>query len=389
MACQVKGLYEKLTKVILILDRISENVSKLHANRITHAEIPDAKQRRVTMKAAVLKETGRIVVKDVADVTPAPGEILIKTRYAGVCGSDVHTFEGHHPFRKPPVILGHELTGTVVELGEQVDGFSEGDAVTIMPLAACGSCIQCRCGKPNLCPEKEMPGMNDWAGTFAENFVSRPAVTFKLGKNSDLKTGIFIEPLAVAIHSVRQARQRSKSHVLVLGAGPIGILTAVAAGMEGAETIVVTDLCDDNLTVARQLSGAATYNAGAPDMVDRIGKDHPAGFGAVFLCNSADSTVKQSMTLAESGARIIVTGWYTDPVALDLTEITLRELEMVGSLAYDHDDFETALKWVDSGQIPFGKLISHVFPLEQAETALKLLSDRKDNPLKVLLDFDG
>ena len=340
------------------------------------------------MKAAVLEEAGKMVVRDIANLEPGPGEILIKTRYSGICGSDMHTYQGHHPFRKPPVILGHEISGTVAGFGDNVEGFSKGDEVTVMPVSACGMCRQCRKKKPNLCLKREMPGVKDWAGTFAEYFISKPAITFKFGENIDLKTSILAEPLAVVIHSARQAKLRSKSHVLVLGGGPIGILTAAAAKMEGAETIVVTDLCDYNLAVANKLSGAATYKADAPDLVDRVINDYPGRFDTVFLCSSENSTVKQAMALADSGAKIVVTGWFTDPVPIDLTEITLREIEIVGTLAYNPDDFRKALAWLESGQIPFDNIISHVFSIDHADAAMKLLLDRKDNPLKVLLGFD-
>lgn len=341
------------------------------------------------MIAAVLEEAGKIVVQDIPDITPGPDEILIKTHYSGICGSDMHTYEGHHPFRKPPVILGHEISGTVAGFGENVEGFSIGDAVTVMPVFACGVCRQCVKEKPNLCLNREMPGVKDWKGTFAEYFISKPAITFKLAEDIDLKTGILAEPLAVVIHSARQAGMRPKSQTLVLGGGPIGILTAAAARIEGAENIVVTDIYDYNLAVAKELSGAVTYNAEPPALVDRIIADYPDRFDTVFLCSSEKGTVKQAMQLADSGAKIVVTGWFTDPVPIDLTEVTLREIEVVGTLAYNPDDFRQALAWLVSGQIPFGSVISHVYSIDQADVAMKSILDRKGNPLKVLLNFDA
>ena len=340
------------------------------------------------MKVAILEEAGKIVVQEIPDLTPGPDDVLIKTRYAGICGSDLHTYQGHHPFRKPPVILGHEISGTVVGYGKNVDGFNEGDEVTVMPLSSCGTCRLCRKDKPNLCLKREMPGVNDWQGTFAEYFLSKPAITYKIGEHIDLKTGLLAEPLSVGIHAARLAGLRSKSNSLVLGGGPIGILTAAAAKIGGAENIVLTDLFQSNMDVAEKLIGAKTYIADAPNLTTQIKTDNPDGFDAVFLCSSEKSTVNQAIELADSGAKIVVVGWFTNPLSLNLKDITLNELEIIGSLAYNPDDFRTALACLDEDRIPFTGIISHVFPLDEVDTAMNCLINREDNPLKILLNFE-
>ena len=158
------------------------------------------------MRAATLETTGKIVVGEVDDLSVGADEALIKVAYAGVCGSDVHSFEGTHPFRHPPVVLGHEVAGTVEALGPEAKGLAIGDRVTVMPYVACGVCHTCQRGLTYICENKVVPGSKGWVGTFAEYFVAKDRITYKLGENTSLKRGLLAEPLAVGVHSVRRAR---------------------------------------------------------------------------------------------------------------------------------------------------------------------------------------
>ena len=147
------------------------------------------------MKAAMLEENYRIAVKEVPDLRTGSDELLIETKFAGVCGSDLHSFKGIHPFRKAPVVLGHELAGTVAEIGKGVRGFRVGDPVTVMPLIGYGKCLHCEMGKENICLNKKVPGVGGWEGTFAQYFLSRPSITFKLREKTSLEAGALAEPL--------------------------------------------------------------------------------------------------------------------------------------------------------------------------------------------------
>jgi L-iditol 2-dehydrogenase len=342
------------------------------------------------MKAAILEEVGRIAIRDVKDLRPAPDEILIRTAYAGVCGSDLHAFRGKHPFRKPPVILGHELSGTVVELGGEVRGFRLGERVTVMPLLACKNCLHCRMGDENICPNKRVPGIEGWLGSFAQYFLSKPSITYKLGENTGLDVGVLAEPLAVGVHSVFQrGKVGAGSRVLILGAGTIGILTAFAAKMAGAKEIVVTDLFEFNLGVTRDLCGAQSYNARTEGLEEIVLRDHPLKFDVTFLCSSAPKTVTQAFLLTRRGGRIVVTGLFLMPVPTDLTAVSLSEFEIVGSVVYNHPDFKKAVEWIDAGTFGFGKLITHILSIEKTEHALNLLDQHEEDVAKVLLEVNA
>jgi L-iditol 2-dehydrogenase len=339
------------------------------------------------MKAAILEDKHKVVVQDIDDLSPLPDQILIKTEYAGICGSDLHAYEGRHPFRKPPVVLGHELSGTVVGIGDNVAGFQTGDRVTVMPLEACGSCMQCQRHKKNLCINKRLPGMDNWHGTFAEYFLALPEQTFKLGKETSLQKGALAEPLAIAIHSVRRVQKSNNMCALILGAGTIGILTAVVAKLLGAQRIAITDLYAYNLNLAENLSGSMVYNANHSDLVGVILNDHPQKFDAVFICAGVPPLVDQSLSLVAAGGTIVVTGLFSQPVTVDLTKITLNELNFIGTVLYDPIDFQTAVEWLDSSSVSFEKIISHVFPLDQVQSAMELAAGRREDFMKILLEI--
>ena len=340
------------------------------------------------MKAAILEEKYHIAVREVADLRTGPDELLIETKLAGVCGSDLHAFRGIHPFRKPPVILGHELAGTVAEIGKGVSGFRVGDRVTVMPLIPCGKCFQCQMGKENICLHKKVPGIEGWQGAFAQYFLSRPFITYKLGEKTSLEVGVLAEPLAVGIHSVfQQGKVEPGSRVLILGAGTIGILTALPAKMAGAKEIVVTDLYDFNLKVTSDLCGAKTYSVKEAGLEERILKDHPEKFDVTFLCSGDPATVKQAFTLTRRGGRIVVIGLFLEPIPFELPVISLNELEIIGSSVYNHDDFKKAVEWIDSGIFDLKKLITHILPIEKAKEALSVLDEHKENVIKILLDL--
>ncbi len=342
------------------------------------------------MKVAVLEGAYRLAIREAEDLRPAPDEILIQTAYAGVCGSDLHAFKGRHPFRKPPVILGHELSGTAVELGKEVTGFYPGERVTVMPLLACKSCLHCQMGHENLCLNKRVPGTEGWLGSFAQYFLSKPSITFKLGENIPLELGVLAEPLAVGIHSVFQrGRVGAGSRVLILGAGTIGILTACAAKMAGAKDIVVTDFFEFNLGIVRDLCGARGYGAKMEGLEEIILRDYPQKFDVSFLCTDAPKTVTQAFLLTRRGGRIIVTGIFHAPVPTALTAVCLNEFEIIGSVVYDHQDFRRAVEWIGTGALAFEKLITHVLPIEKAEQALNLLDQHTEDVAKILLQVSA
>ena len=336
------------------------------------------------MKAAVLEDTGRVVVQDVDDLQIEPTELLIRVSYAGVCGSDLHAFDGSHPFRRPPVVLGHELSGIVERVGSEARGHQVGDRVTVMPYLSCGHCLACRRGRTNVCENKVVPGIGGWQGTFADYFVAKPEITYALGRHTTLKRGVLAEPLAVAVHSVRQGRVGLDSSVLILGGGTIGLLTAVAAAKAGAKCVAITDLYDYNLGVAQEM-GFAAYSATDPDLEGTLAARYPERFEVVFLTSGAPVTVGLGVRLAQRAGRIVGTAIFGAPVTFPIMDLTLFEKELIGTQIYTDQDFREALAWLDAGGVPFDSLIDHAYPLASAQFALELLAQRTRGAIKIVL----
>ncbi len=338
------------------------------------------------MKAAMMVDKFKIEMQELEDLKCGPDDILIATKYAGLCGSDVHAYRGDHPFRKPPVVLGHEISGNISKIGEKVNGFHIGDPVTVMPCLFCGDCTSCRNKKYNICVNKRVPGMGKWVGTFAEYFLSKPSITFKLKNNANLMIGALAEPLATAVHSIRRAKLKPGNDIAILGAGPIGLFTGLVAKETVADNVAITDLFDYNLSIAGDLYNALTYNALKENIQERMIKDRPDRFDVVCLCGNAEVMVKQALDIVKPGGRIVVTGMFLKPTDMPLIDITLREIEIIGTQIYDHDDFSDALDLLHSGKYDFQRFISHTLSLDKAQEAMNLVIDPHESTVKVLLE---
>lgn len=194
-----------------------------------------------TMKQQVMTAPGVIEFRQVPTPTPGPGQVLVKIHRIGVCGSDIHVYHGKHPFTSYPVTQGHEVSGSIEALGEGVTGLSVGQKVTIEPQVTCGTCYPCTHGKYNLCESLKVMGFQT-TGTASEYFAVDAGKITPLPDTMSYDEGAMIEPLAVAVHAVRRAGDITGQDICVLGAGPIGILTAQAAKAMGARRVMVTDI---------------------------------------------------------------------------------------------------------------------------------------------------
>ncbi len=336
------------------------------------------------MRVAMLRQAGEVVIEEAPMLAPSAGEVLIEVAYAGVCGSDLHSFEGTHPFRQPPVVLGHEVAGTIAALGEGVTGLTVGQAVTVMPYTHCGVCAQCRLGRTNTCLNKVVPGLGGWQGTFAEYFVSRAEIVYPLDQIG-LRRGVLAEPLAVGVHAARRGLVGPGTRALVLGGGTIGLFTALAAHLAGAESVALTDLSPHNLALARVLGADDVYDASDAGLVPRVRSDYLDGFDVVFLASAAKATVAQALALARRGGRIVIIALFAGAVPLVLSDLTVNELDLVGTQIYTDEDFRTALSYLAAAPHAHDGVITHELPLEQAQEALALMLRRDEPVVKVLL----
>lgn len=337
------------------------------------------------MKTGLMDKANHVTIADAPVPEPRSGEVLMRVAYAGVCGSDLHAYKGLHPFRQPPVVLGHEVSGVIEKIGPGVTGFAKGDRVTVMPVASCGKCAPCRDGKTNVCVNKVVPGSGGWLGTFAEYFTAPAFITYKIPDDMGLDAAALAEPLATSIHSVKTAGVKQGDQVLILGGGTIGILAVAVAKELGAKDVAITDVLDFNLDMARDDFGADAYNALDKDLEQKLLARYPDKFNSVILCASVPSTIHQSVRLVRRGGTVVVTGMYLEPIPFNFIDITLGEIAMAGSQIYTDADFREALRMLATNK-KLMKIVTHKMPLDDADKALKILVTHSENAVKILLE---
>jgi L-iditol 2-dehydrogenase len=342
------------------------------------------------MKAAVFTGIKTIEMQEVPTPTPKPNEVLIRVRAAGVCGSEVHAFLGTHPFRKPPAIMGHEVSGDVVEAGPEVGSFRPGDRVLVEPQISCGKCLYCRTGDYHLCVSKVMLGVPAWPGAFGE-FITAPEQTLiRLPDGFSYEEGAMVEPLAVGVHSARKARVQLGESALVLGAGPIGLCCIAAARAAGATKIVATDAYDFNLELARKVGAVAVVNVRRDDNLAEVVAEHarPEGVDATFVTAGFSPVFNQSLSHTRKMGRVALVALFDEPITIpEPFLIGGKELEVIGVHTYVRKDFETAIGLIRSGVVDVKTMITHVLPIEEAQHALELVHGKTEDNAKVILTF--
>ncbi|MGI6558256.1 MAG: zinc-dependent alcohol dehydrogenase [Limnochordia bacterium] len=341
------------------------------------------------MRAAVLKENYRIVLEDVKEPSPGPGEVKIQVRVTGICGSEVHAFKGTHPYRKPPVILGHELAGDIVEVGSDVEGLKVGDRVTVEPQIGCERCYMCRRGLNNLCESKIVLGTQEWPGSFAEYIIAPAKVVYRLPDGLSYEEGVMVEPLAVGVHAVRWSEMGLGDSVLVLGAGTIGLVTIMAARQAGARRIFATDVLDFNLAKARELGATHTINVRQKDPVSVV-LEETKGKGAdvAFITAAASPVVEQAIKAVRKRGKALLIGFFEGPADnLEIFPLTAKEIDLRGCLMYTAEGFQNTLDMVAEGQLDSRPLITEVLDIAQAQEGLEVMDKRTRDAVKILLKF--
>lgn len=337
------------------------------------------------MRQAVMYEPGVISIThaDVPDI--GSDELLIRTERIGICGSDVHVFDGHHPYTTYPVVQGHEVSGTVAAVGDDVEEFSVGDAITFAPQVTCGRCHACRSGSYHICEELKVMGFQT-GGAAQDFFAVRAANALALGPHMTLDQGALVEPAAVAHHALMRGAP-IHGDVLVLGAGPIGNLVAQEAKILGATSTMITDVSDYRLEKALACGIDFAVNAERDDLGDAIRRHFmPDGPDLVLECVGSQDTADQAIAHARKGATIVVVGVYGAKPVVDLGLVQDRELTLRGTLMYRKDDFAAAIDLIESGQLELDSLITHRFALEEYTDAYRLFKSGGDH-LKVLVDL--
>ena len=338
------------------------------------------------MKALLLSEYRRLELTDLATPEPQPGEVMIRVAACGICGSDVHGYDGSSGRRIPPIVMGHEAAGFVRKLGHGVTGLSEGDRVTFDSTVYCGECPNCLRGDINLCDRREVLGVScgDYrrAGAFAE-FVSVPArIVHRLPDTLSFPEAALLEAVAVAMHAVSLAPVAPGSTALVVGAGTIGLLLQQALGVAGCSHIFVADPDRTRLALSHQLGATATVSE---NVTERIGQlTHGTGVDLVVEAVGKTESIATTIDCVRKGGTVILVGNITPEVTIPLQKVVSRQLRLQGSCA-SSGEYPRAIELVASGKIQVKPLITAVAPLSDGPHWFERLYAREPNLMKIVL----
>lgn len=338
------------------------------------------------MLQQVMTAPGEIIFQEVPVPEPSAGEVLIRIMNIGICGSDIHVYHGEHPFTSYPVTQGHEVSGEIVKLGENVDGFEPGQKVTIQPQVFCGACYPCRHGKYNLCEELKVMGFQT-TGTASHYFAVDAAKVTLLPENMTFEEGAMIEPLAVAVHAVRRMGDVTGQKIAVLGAGPIGILVAQAAKGMGAESVLITDISDVRLDKAKECGVDYTANTNREDfgeaMIRAFGKDKA---DVIYDCAGNDITMGQAIRHARKGSTIILVAVFASMARVDLAVLNDHELDLNTTMMYRNEDYVEAIRLVNEKKVQLKPLVSRHFPFRDYLKAYQYIDNNRESTMKVIID---
>lgn len=323
------------------------------------------------MRRVILVEPEHFVLQEVPIPEPGPAEVILKVERVGICGSDVHIYHGLSPRTRPPLVLGHEFSGTIHSLGTEVRDSKVGDRVTAEPLIDCGQCTYCRCGRYNLCPELYTIGSRlDHDGAYADYVRVPERKLIALPDNMSFAEGAMVELVACAIHAQDVASIASGDVALIIGTGPVGMLVAQTAKMAGADVVAVGDVVPERLALAKQLGADNTVNAAETDLVSWVKETYgEGGVHRVFDTASIPETFKQALQVVRRGGRVINMGVATQAVEWQPNILLLKEIELTGMNMYTRPNFETAVETMNSRHIRVEPLIRASYPLAQIDKA--------------------
>jgi L-iditol 2-dehydrogenase len=336
------------------------------------------------MKTAYLVDTHKIEIVQMETPVIGKNEVLIQVKGAGICGSDIHAFHGTHPFRTPPMTLGHEVAGVIVSVGEDVTRLKVGERVTVEPQKFCGQCSACGRGLYNLCHLRKTPGVGEWLGTFAEYFVAPEEQVYPLPEGMDYEVGLLAEPLAVGVHALRLASVASGFTAAVLGTGPIGLLAAVAAQESGAAQVFCSDVNRYRLQVAQEL-GLQSVQVQEEDLEEVVKQRTGEGCDVAIVTVSSPKVVNQALKIVRRGGHVIVISVFGSEISFDMSTVQLSEINVKGSMVYNPDDFKEAMNILERRHDQLKTLVTHQVNIEEVAEAFRMLDKPEHEAIKVMI----
>ena len=338
------------------------------------------------MKAIVIKKPGEICIEDRKMPVITASQVLVRVKAAGICGSDVHIYHGKNAFATYPRIVGHEFVGEVVSTGALVTKFSEGNRVVVDPVISCGTCYSCKIGRHNVCKNLHVMGVHEDGG-FQEYVAVEEKQLYILPDGISWEHAAMIEPYSIAAQVINRGKLAEDDHVLICGAGPIGLVILQAVKQSGAKAAVM-DILDKRLDMAKNLGADCVINSKTMNVKEMI---------RIFTNNDGASLIFEATgnihvletcihDLTAPAGRIVVLGFGQEPASIPQIDIMSKELDILGTRLNNHR-FPQVLDWFKKGIVYPEKIISHVFKFEDAEKAFSLTQVNPEDVCKIVLKF--
>jgi L-iditol 2-dehydrogenase len=342
------------------------------------------------MNALLLSEYKHLAVTTLPVPVPAPTDILVQVAACGICGSDVHGFDGTSGRRIPPLVMGHEAAGVVAAVGSEVSKFVVGDRVTFDSTVYCGVCAFCRKGEINLCDDRQVVGVScgDYsrAGAFAEYVAVPERIVYKLPDTLGFAQAAMLEAVSVALHAVGVSELEGGETALVIGAGMIGLLTLQAARAVGCSRVFVADIDATRLKSAAELGADKTLLLSGAELTKEIlNLTGGRGVDVVLEAVGRNETIATAIDSVRKGGTVTLIGNITPQVNLPLQKVVSRQIRLQGSCA-SCGEYPEAMKLMTSGEIRVDKLITAVAPLSDGPSWFDRLHSGEPNLMKIVLD---
>jgi L-iditol 2-dehydrogenase len=344
------------------------------------------------MKALMLREYKRLEVVELPAPIAAPDEVLVRVKACGICGSDVHGYDGSSGRRIPPIVMGHEAAGIVAAMGSEVSGIQEGDRVTLDSTIHCGSCPYCLRGKVNLCDRRQVLGVSTpeyrRAGAFAEYVVVPRRIMHELPDDISFAEAAMVEPLGVAVHAVSLSEVSENSTALVVGAGMIGLLVMQALRAANCSRIYVSDIDDTRLRLAERLGATATINASKVETAAELQRlTSRCGVDIALEAVGSGTAINSAIYSVRKGGTVILIGNISPKVEIPLQAVVSRQIRLQGSTS-SSGEYPECIEMLARGAVQVKPLITALAPLEEGPLWFERLHSGEPNLMKIILTPD-
>jgi len=338
------------------------------------------------MKAAVWYGIGDIRIEEVEKPAPNQDEVLVKVEACGICGTDLHMFKGEYTYAVPPIILGHEFSGLVTEIGSNVKMIKVGDRVAVNPNKNCGECIYCRRGKPHLCLNMKPYGITQNGG-FAEYCKVHSSVAIKLPKEVSYEEGSYMEPVSCAYHCIETASILPGQSVAVFGPGPVGLILVQLARASGGKPIINIGTRNERLKKAKLLGADTVINSTKEDAIKRI-LDETDGVGVDIAMEAVGkgSVIKQALDCVCKGGKAIIFGACSESDVVQISPYVLlnREISIISAFLNPYT-LEKAVRAIQTGIVRVRELTSHTLPLKKISQGFEIMDRKPRGYMKVIV----